>query len=220
MHSLRIASLSVLALMLLMAPRLTAQVAGPYASGSYRFTLEDELVRSLDFEARTDEKGFTSGSMTFTDPSKIADVDDVEDPRAGDTPPEFYVKASLDRLTIEKNRALLSGTIVSSSHKSYLGTWVQLVVEDNRDNRELPDRLTWSFCRLQPGGWVPEDAERPGDNGAYLHWWATDAERKDDVGIPSPNLFPGEEKDCRVYPLFFYTFADVLKWDGDIIVQP
>lgn len=217
MHSPRVTSLSVLALMLLMAPRLTAQVAGPAASGTYRFTLEDELVRSLDFNATTDEKGFTSGSMTYLDPSRIADVDDVEDPRAGDTPPEFYVKASFDRLTIEKNRALMSGTIVSSSHKIYLGSWVQLVVEDNRD---LPDRLTWSFCRPQPGGWVPEDAERPGDTGAYLHWWATDAERKDDVGIPSPNLIPGEEKECRVYPLFLYTFADVLKWDGDIIVQP
>ena len=49
-----------------------------------------------------------------------------------------------------------------------------------------------------------------------MSWWATDAERKDDVGIPSPNLIPGNLKGCQVYHLFSYDFASILKWDGAI----
>jgi hypothetical protein len=218
MKRLGAASLSLLVLMALAAPRgATAQSA---ASGTYRFMLEDGLVKALDFDAKTDERGSTTGTMSFYDPARIPDVDDPEDPKAGDTPPEFSIKASLDTMVVEKNRALLSGTIVSSTHRTYLGQWVQLVVEDNAGNPEATDRLTWTFCHQPPGGWIPSDAERDRDDGAFLSWWATDAERKDDVGIPSPNLIPGEQKFCRVYPLSLYTFADVLKWDGDIIVQP
>jgi len=210
---------SILALFLLgltTPPPATAQTA----SGSYRFVLDDELTKSVEFSARTDEKGVTTGEMTFTDPARIPDVDDVEDPRAGDAPPEFYMKATLDGLTIEKNRALMNGTIVDSSHKSYIGKWVQLVVEDNGDSLRVPDQLTWSFCKRSAGGWIPSDAERKDDDGAFLRWWATDAERKDDVGIPSQNLLSNDEKSCRIYPLFSYLFADLLKSDGDIIVRP
>jgi hypothetical protein len=216
MKSLAAVSMSALVLMSLAAPRSAEAQA---ASGSYRFMLQDRLVKSLEFDAKTDERGTTTGTMTLLDPAKIPDTDDVEDPRAGDAPPEFTMKATIDSLTVEKNRALLSGTIVDSSHRSYIGTAVQLVVEDNRAS-ERPDQLTWSFCHPQPGGWIPSDAEVKDDDGAFMRWWATDAEQKDDVGIPSPNLIPGEEKSCRIYPLSSYAFADVLKWDGDIIVQP
>ncbi|HKV13222.1 MAG TPA: hypothetical protein VJ725_34095, partial [Thermoanaerobaculia bacterium] len=184
-----------------------------------RFTLEDGLVRSLEFDASTDERGTTAGKMTFTDESRIPDAEDPEDPRAGDPLPSFAMTASLDQMTIEKNRALLSGTIVESTHKSYVGKWVQLVVEDNAENPRLPDRLVWKVCTPVPKGWVPSDAERKDDDGAYLHWWATDLERKDDVGIPSVDLLAGE-KSCSVLPLSAYAFADVQKWDGDIIVRP
>jgi hypothetical protein len=204
---------SVFALVLLAPQWATAQST----SGIYRFLLEDDLVKSVEFDAKTDERGTTTGQMTFTDQARVPDVDDPEDPRAGDAPPDFYMKAELDSLTVEKNRALMSGTVRDSSHKTYVGKWVQLVVEDN--GRE-PDKLTWWFCKPPATGWVPSDAERKDDDGAYLRWWATDAERKDDVGIPSKNLIPGEEKSCQVYPLSVYSFADVMKWEGDIIVQP
>ena len=190
------------------------------ARGSYRFILEDEQIKSVDFDATTDGKGFTTGQMTFTDEAKLADVDDPEDPRAGDPPPQFYIKATLDGMTVEKNRALMSGTVLDSSHKTYIGKWVQLVVEDNGNNLDVPDHLTWTFCQPQRQGWVPSDAELDRDDGAYWSWWGTDAERKDDVGIPSPSLLPKEEKGCPVHPLWSYAFANVSKWDGDIIVQP
>jgi hypothetical protein len=215
------ASLAALFLLSFTTPRVTqAQTEGPHARGSYRFVLEDGLVKFVEFDARTDERGITSGFMAFNDPARIPDVDDVEDPRAGDAPPEFYIKAELNALTVEKNRAVMGGTVRDSSHKTYIGRWVQLVVEDNGIDSRVPDQLTWSFCRPRAGGWVPSDAERKDDDGAYLRWWATDAERKDDAGIPSVNLLGDEAKSCPVYPLSFYPFVDLRKWDGDIIVQP
>lgn len=221
MKRLGVAPVSVLLLLSLVSPRLDAQTPGASTRGSYKFILEDELAKSVDFSAVTDEKGNTTGDLTFTDEAKIADTEDVEDPDAGDPPPQFYAKVALDGLTVEKNRALLSGTVLDSSHKTYIGTWVQLVVEDNGVNLERPDRLTWMFCRPRATGWIPSDAERDRDDGAFLHWWATDAERDDDVGVPSIDLLPKEEKSCPVRPLGLYEFADLLKWSGDIVVfQP
>ena len=215
------ASLAALFLLSLATSRSThAQTEGPYARGTYRFFLEDGLTKLVELDARTDERGITSGLMAFSDQARIPDTDDVEDPRQGDAPPEFYIKAEIDRLTVEKNRALMGGTVLESSHKTYIGRWVQLVVEDTGIDSRVPDRLTWAFCRPRAGGWVPTDAERRDDDGAYLRWWATDAERDDDVGVPSPNLLGGEEKSCPVYPLSFYSFADVRKGEGDIVVQP
>jgi hypothetical protein len=213
-------ALTLFLLILTTTPAMHAQTPGQAASGVFRFLLDDELLKTVDFDVRTDEKGFASGALTLTDEAAIPVFDDPEDPREGDPPKGFVMKAQIDSLTIEKNRALMNGFVVDSDHTNYIGRWVQLVVEDNRDNRELPDRLTWSFCKPGERGWIPSDAELDRDDGAFLHWWATDAERKDDVGIPSPNLIPGEDKSCPVHSLAAYSFADVLKWDGDIIVQP
>lgn len=207
MKSLGFASILVLSLTI---PPAMAQSA----SGTYRFILEDDAIKSLDFQA--DERG---GSMTFTDEAKISD-DDVEDPRAGD-PMEIYVKADLSGVTVEKNRALMNGIVVDSNHVGYIGRWVQLVVEDNAENPRLPDRLTWNFCkRSERGGWVPSDSERKDDDGAYLRWWATDAERDDDKGIPSVNLLGDDAESCPVQSVWLYDFAGVSKWDGDIVVRP
>ena len=35
-----------------------------------------------------------------------------------------------------------------------------------------------------PPRWIPADAERENDQGAFLTWVATDAERDDDIGVP------------------------------------
>ncbi|HET9209390.1 MAG TPA: hypothetical protein VFR03_03280 [Thermoanaerobaculia bacterium] len=221
MKSLGVASVSALLLLSLLTPRLDAQTPGASARGSLQFILEDELVKSVDFSAVNDEKGNTTGDLSFTDEAKIADTDDPEDPKAGDPPPQFYVKVALDGLTVEKNQALLSGTVLDSSHETYIGKWVQFVVEDNGTSLERPDRLTWTFCRPRTTGWIPSDAERASDDGAYLHWWATDAERDDDVGIPSVDLISKEDTGCPVRPLGLYPFADLLKQSGDIAVfQP
>jgi hypothetical protein len=216
MKRMGVASAALFLLSLVMPQVVIAQ---PSVRGTYRFLLEDEVTRSVELDARSDERGRATGHLTFIDQSKIPDGDDVEDPRSDDAPPELYIRAELDGLTIEKNRALVSGTIMDSSHRSYIGKWVQLVVEDNGDNLRVPDRLTWAFCRPSVERWVPTDADRKDDDGAYLRWWATDADRDDDVGVPSIDLL-ADESGCRIHPLSSYSFAEVLKKEGDLIVQP
>lgn len=187
------------------------------ARGSIRFVMADGLSKTVEFEASKDEKGTTTGSLTFSDEAKVPDSDDPEG--HGDSF-ALSLKAQLDDSTFEKNRAILSGTVLDSSHKTYIGKRVQLVVEDNGIDPKVPDQFHWMFCGWRAGGWIPSDAELAYDDGAYLSWWATDAERKDDVGIPSVNLLPKEGAFCPVLPIWAYTFADLYKWEGDIIVEP
>lgn len=189
------------------------------ASGRFKFIMEDELLKSFEFDARSGERGSATGFMQFTDEAKVVlqDVDGTGDvPR--EEPVEFFMKADFEEMTIEKNRAVINGVVRDSSYRSYIGKFVQLVVEDN-DGVEVPDKFVWSFCTPEPGGWIPQDAEDPNDRGAFLSWWATDAERKDDVGIPSPSLIPGNLKSCKVYPLRAYEFAPILKGDGEISIK-
>lgn len=220
----RVFCAAILALLMLIAsaPRLSAARAQEQsAEGRFWFTTEDGVTRYFEFSA-VGGNGKGSGGMTFNDTSSVPDDDGDGDPppRPPDSPAEFYAKVEFDALTVEKNRALMSGTVVDSSHRTYVGRWVQLVVEDNADNPRLTDRLTWTFCRPQPGGWVPSDYDQPGDNGAYLSWWATDYERKDDVGIPSQSVMPGTATACRVYTLSAYDYVIPYKWEGDIVVRP
>lgn len=215
------ATLALSLLSLPAPPSATAQTSAQAADGSFRMMDRDGLTRYIEFSALKDERGITTGGMTFHDPSRIPDDDNDGDPppKPGDAPTEFYMRVEFDGMTAEKNRAVMGGTIVDSSHRTYIGRWVQLVVEDNVENPRLPDQLVWQVCKPAPGGWVPSDAERKDDDGAYLRWWATDAERKDDVGIPSKNLIPGETKGCYVHPLGAYSFFDLYKWEGDIVVR-
>lgn len=168
MKSVGLASISALFLLSLATPwHAAAQTPGAYTAGAYRFLLEDELLKSVDFEVQNDEKGFASGHIAFTDEARIPDVDDPEDPRA-EGGAELFIKATVEELTVEGNRALMNGTVVDSSHRTYVGTRIQLVVEDNAENPKLPDRLTWTVCRPQTIGWVPSDAELDRDDGAYM----------------------------------------------------
>lgn len=189
------------------------------AIGKYKFIMDDDLAKYLEFDARTDEKGNTTGYMIFNDEAKVIfeDGDGTGEPPK-DEPVPFSMKADLESMTIEKNRAIINGVVRDSSLRSYIGRWVQLVIEDN-DGVDVPDKFVWSFCQQEPGGWIPSDNEVPGDRGAFMSWWATDAERKDDVGIPSPNLVPGMLKGCKVHPLAGYDFTSFLKGEGAIKIS-
>jgi len=209
--------LFVLSLVVL-ATSSSASAQSGAANGKFKFFMEDELLKSFEFDATTDGRT-TTGFMSFTDEAKIEfqDVDGTGEPPP-DEPVPFSMKADFDAMTIEKNRALMNGVIKDSSLRSYIGKWVQLVVEDN-DGVEVPDKFVYSFCTPEQGGWIPQDAEVPGDRGAFLSWWATDAERKDDVGVPSPDIIPGNLKSCKVHPIQAYEFADILKGDGVISIK-
>lgn len=212
------ASLFVLCLVFLATPLLASAQVGA-ANGRYKFIMEDSFLKYLEFDARTDERGGTTGYMLFTDEAKVLfqDVDGTGEPPP-DEPVAFSMRADLDAMTIEKNRAVISGVVRESSYRSYIGKWIQLVIEDN-DGIEVPDKFVWSFCQPEMGGWIPTDAEVPGDQGAFMSWWATDAERKDDVGIPSPNIIPGSLKGCRSYPIRGYDYASLVKGDGVIQIS-
>ena len=198
-----------------------AKTSQPSASGTYRFVLEDDFTKSVEFNATTDERGVTTGQMTFTDEAGVSEQDPdgvVEEKEEPPPPAPFYMTAVLDSLTIDRNRAVMGGTIADSSVRSYIGKWVQLVVEDNGDGSE--DKLTWCFCQPEESGWVPADAEVPEDRGAFLQWWVTDAELEDDKGYQSPNIIPGNKTSCTVFALSTYEFADVRNGEGQIQVQP
>ena len=208
----------VLCLVVLATPLLAFAQAGT-ANGTYKFVMEDRVTKYLEFDARSDERGTATGYMVFNDEARVLfqDVDGTGDvPR--EEPVAFFMKAELETMTIEKNRAVINGVVRDSSYRSFIGKWVQLVVEDN-DGIEVRDKFVWSFCQPEPGGWIPQDSEVPGDRGAFMSWWATDAERKDDVGIPSQDLIPGSLKSCRVYPHAVYEFAPILKGDGVISIR-
>ena len=207
-------SLLIVCLVLLTSASLASAQTG--ATGQYKFVMEDGALKYLEFDAKSGERGAATGYMIFNDEAKYfsQDVDGTGDvPR--DEPVEFFMKAEFETMTIEKNRAIINGVVRDSSYKSYVGKFVQLVIEDN-DGIEVPDKFVWSFCQPEPGGWIPSDAEVKGDKGAFLSWWATDAERKDDVGIPSPNLIPGSLTSCKVQSLQSYEFATIFKGDGAI----
>lgn len=197
-----------------------AQASGRSASGTYRFVMEDGFSKSVEFNATSDERGVTTGQMTFRDEAGVIEQDPDGEGGHREGSAEFYITAFLDTLTIDRNRAVMSGTVADSNIRSYIGKWVQLVVEDNGDGREEPDKLTWCFCQPEERGWVPADAEVRGDQGAYSQWWATDAEREDDRGVQSTNIIPGSRTSCKVFPLSAYPFAEVRTGEGQIQVQP
>jgi hypothetical protein len=212
-----IAFASVLAMVLVSVATpwsINARADGPSAFGTYRFVLGDGPTKQIDFEARS-EGGTASGQFTFTDEAAVVDQD-PDGPEG--RPEEFSLTAELDSLTVENNRALMGGTVRSSTHESYVGRWVQLVVEDNGSG-EVPDKLTWRVCKPEPGGWTPVDAEDPRDEGASLSWWATDAELTDDRGVASPNINPGIARGCPVLPLTTYRFPPI-RGEGQIQVLP
>lgn len=212
-------SLLIFTLVLLATPIVAFAQAGA-ANGKYKFVMDDGLVKYVEFDVVNDSKGGTNGYMVLTDEAQVPLEEpngDEPTPRKGETL-AFTMKADIDGMTIEKNKAVITGMVRESSISRYLGKWVRLVIEDN-DGIEVPDKFGWSFCTPEPGGWIPSDAEVPGDRGAFMSWWATDAERKDDVGIPSPNLIPGELKGCRSYPIRAYDFAEFLKGDGVIQIK-
>ena len=210
--------LFVFCLVFLALPIVASAQAGT-ASGKYKFLIDDDAIKSFEFDAKTDERGTTTGSFFFTDEAKIEffDVDGTGEPPK-EEPAPFFMKVEFDAMTIEKNRAVMNGVIRDSSHRSYIGKFVQLVVEDN-DGIEVKDQFVWSICEPFQGGWIPEDSEVPGDKGAFMSWWSTDAERRDDVGIPSPSVLPGNMKSCQVHKLQSYEFAGFTKGDGTITVR-
>jgi hypothetical protein len=209
---------SILALFLLglaASPTTSAQSA----SGTYQFSFDDGYTKYAEFDAKTQADGSAAGQLTFTDEAKIAlqDVDGTGDPSLKDTYAGYYIKVDFDDLLVDKNQAVMSGTVRDSSVRGFIGQRVLLTVEDNGDNTRLPDQLTWGMYKPVVRDWVAADAELKEDPGVGLRWTAVDAERRDDKGIVMPQ---SEAINTQSFPVSAYSFAEVQKAAGDITVRP
>jgi hypothetical protein len=212
------AFVSIFALFLLSFATSQIATAQSAASGTYQFSFEDGYAKYVDFAARTQADGTTTGQMTLTDaaPLYIQDVDGTGTPETKYD--GFYIKSDLDDLVVvNKNQAVMSGTVRDSSIRELIGQRVLLTVEDNGDNTKIPDHLTWGVYNPIVRDWKPSDAELKDDPGVGMRWWATDAEVRDDKGIAMP---VSEAITTQTYPMGSYDFATIARGAGDILVQP
>jgi hypothetical protein len=215
------ALVSIFALFLLgfaTAQSASAQTGEPYAKGAYQFSLEDGYTKYVEFEAVGTREGGATGQMTLSDEAPIAyqDVDGTGDKELTQEFKGFYLKAEFDSMTVNKNQAVMSGIIRDSSIRNYIGQRVLLTVEDNGDNSRVPDQVAWGVYQQLEKTWTPSDAEQKEDAGVGLRWWATDYERKDDVGYAMPR---DEKINSQTFPAPAYTFFDIARAAGDIIVR-
>ncbi len=207
---------STLALLLAAFATASAQSA---ASGTYQFTLGDKNLKYVDFNSQSLPEGGATGKLYLNDEATIVyrDVD-------GDGSPQekyagFYINVEFDDMSVVgKNQAVMSGVVRGSSIQYLLGLRVLLTVEDNGDNTRVPDRLTWGVYKEIKRDWIPSDAEWERDPGVGLRWWATDVERRGDVGYQMPrNDSTGT---IQSFPFSAYNFVDTDDGVGDIIVRP
>jgi len=206
---------SIMALMLvcLFVPGLVlAGAEGSTAEGSFKFALEDGEIRFVEFKAQQ-EGDKAVGEMTFSDPVAIP-VPDPDNPEKEGTP-GVLVRAKFDCMDTVKNTAVIGGEIFESNVPEAIGMRVLLVVEDNGIEGEK-DRVAWGIYKPPAKGWIPTDAELEDDKGASLTWWATDFERRDDVGIPMP---PNALVVCKSFPTAAHDFPEIKYAGGDLQVQ-
>ena len=207
---------SILALLLvcLALPGLVlAGAEGSTAAGSFKFLLADGETRFVEFKAEQSADGQAVGEMTFSDPAAVVDEDpdDPEKPKSQGV----LVRAKFDCMDTVRNTAVIGGEIYESNVPSVIGLRVVLVVEDNGVDGEK-DRVSWGIFQLPPKGWVPSDAELDDDKGASLTWWATDSERKDDVGIQMPQ---SKFVACKSFPVSSVEFPEFKYGGGDLQVN-
>jgi hypothetical protein len=202
------------------AQSASAQTGEQYAKGSYQFAMEDRYVKYVEFEAQGRGDGSAVGYMTLTDeaPIEYQDVDGTGDKTLNEEIKGYYIKAEFDSMTVEKNQAVMGGVIRDSSIRDYIGQRVLLTVVDNGVDSKLPDQLTWGVYKQLEINWTPSDAEEKEDPGVGLRWWATDYERKDDVGYAMPRD-PKATTNPQTFPVASYSFIDFPYTAGDIIVR-
>ena len=204
--------LTLLLVCLALPGLVMASAEGASATGSFRFMLEDGATRFVEFNAKEGVDGQAAGDLTFSDPAAIP----VDDPDSSEQPKTegVLVKAKFDCMRTFENRAVMGGEIYDSNVTSQIGRRFLLVIEDNGLEK---DQLTWGMFQQPPAkSWTPTDAELEDDKGASLTWWATDFERKEDVGIPSN---PSKITKCESFPLDSFEFPELKAAGGDLVVQ-
>ena len=187
------------------------------ASGSYQFSLEDGYTKYAEFAASTREDGSTTGELTLSDEAPFVDQDVDGTGERYEEHPGFFIKAEFDGLVVERNQAVMSGTVRDSSISSFIGQRVLITVEDNGDNTETPDKLTWGIYAPTPGGWEVGDAEWEKDPGVGMTWETWDEEREDREVVEYPRKV--EPVGTQSFPFVAYDFVEVQRGAGDIRVE-
>lgn len=204
--------MAVLAVCIALPNLVFAGAEGSTASGSFKFSLDDGETRFVEFKANELTEGIGEGEMTLSDPAAIP-VDDPDNPEKPKTP-GVLVRAKFDCMDTSKNMAIMGGEIFDSNVPANIGQRILLVIEDNGVEGEK-DRLTYGIYQQPAKGWIPVDAEDPDDKGASLTWWATDAERKDDVGFQMPQ---SKLVQCKFFPGSAHDFFEFKYGGGDLQV--
>ena len=202
---------SILALFMLGFATIQSATAQS-ASGRYQYSLEDGYTKYVEFDARGDANGGASGYMSLTDEAKITYLDVDGTGVREETVSGFFIKAEFDGMVVNKNQAVMSGTVRESSIQDLVGQRVLLTVEDNVEG----DKLTWGVYRPIVIDWIPSDAEWKEDPGVGLRWWATDAEVKGDIGYAMPR---DTSITTQSFPIASYAFVEPVRWAGSIIVR-
>ena len=189
------------------------------ASGGFH-VVTDDGTRNVEFNAKVNPNGTTSGSLKFSGPLSVPDQD-VDGDGTGDptaSAATLSLRIDVDCLKVAGNRAALSGLVKESSVSAYTGRRMLLTVEDGGEgNNADPDRYTWGQYRSSTASWIASDAELEFDSGVGLSWLATDFERPDDVGVPSSRP---AGVDCKTFPLGSYALEELPKGSGNVQVKP
>lgn len=192
------------------------------ADGSFKFSVEPNITKIIEFRAVSNREGGASGSMYFSGPAVIPrqDVDGDGNTDFSGKLESLDMNVDIDSLVVVKNQAVMGGTVLDCNVREYVGRRVLLTVEDNGDGSDprAMDKFTWGFYRKLDLWWTPTDAEVKDDRGAYLTWWATDAERKDDVGYAMPRQ--NQPVGTQTFPTPAYSFIDIQTGNGNVNVYP
>ena len=191
--------------------------AQPLARGSYQFTLGDKNVKLIEFDAQGQEGGGASGSLFLSDEATVIYLDVDGDGSPTEKFTNYSMLVDFDDMSVDKNQAVMQGVVRDSTIPFLVGQRVLLTVEDNGQDPREPDRLTWGLYKPIDRNWIPSDAEWKEDPGVGLRWWATDAERRDDVGYEMPR---DDKITIKSFPISAYAFVDTIDAIGDIIVKP
>jgi hypothetical protein len=139
------------AAMLLPAPVVSAGT--PSATGSAFVDLGDDILRILSFDAtgHRDGSGKAIGHIDFQDPATIEEHDvDGTGEMVAESPNGVRMRAEVDCLYVEGNRAVLGGHVKTANVAQYVGKLVLLFVEDLGTGREtVKDRFSWGFYPVE-----------------------------------------------------------------------
>ena len=193
-------------LVLLVAFPLVAQTS---AQGSFHFK-GPEGLQTIELDALGDERS-AQGFFTLAGPTLVSDGElDQEDPKQTVLVRDFTMKVTVDCMSALGARVTLGGVVSDSNVRSMIGRAATLTVEDG----DPTDRFTFGSYREKDISWFPSDEEVKGDGGWTMSWWATDAERPDDVGSLISRT---RQVHCRSFPVATYDLTPID--EGRIVVS-